>query len=71
LLGTAQKSGVKLREGGTRTDLLSDNDMANLGLTPLLERIHKLTDRKKTKLMIYKSVEAFNKRGVNIQFDLE
>ena len=65
----ARKIGVELRQGGTRTDVLRDNDLAKLGLSSLLDRIHKLTGRDDTRLMIYRSIDALNKRGENIPFD--
>jgi len=71
LLGTARENGVKLRQGGTRTDVLSPDKIEDLGLAPFLQRIHKLIGREDTELMIYKSVDALNKRGANIQFDLK
>ena len=71
LFEKAREVGVKLRQAGTRTDVLSKNEMANLGLTNVLQRVRDLMDRRKTGLMIYKSVDALNKRGTNIQFDLK
>ena len=67
----ARASGVKLRQGGTRTDVLSRREMIDLGLAGLLQRIHEMTDRKKTTLMIYKSVDVLNRRGANMKFYLK
>ena len=70
LFEKARESGVGLRQGGTRTDVLrKQKNIENLGLSSFLNRIHELTGRERTELMIYKSVDALNKRGANVQFD--
>ncbi len=70
LFEKARNLGVELRQGNTRTDELSEKEVRKLDLLALLQNIHDLTGRKRTKLMIYKSVDTLNKRGTNIQFDL-
>ncbi|HET9917999.1 MAG TPA: hypothetical protein VFQ89_12885, partial [Candidatus Binatia bacterium] len=70
LFEKARESGATLRQGGIRTDVLRVWQVEILELESFLARIHELTDRTKTRLMIYKSVDALNKRGANIQFDL-
>lgn len=71
LFEKARARGVALRQGGTRTDVLNPDDMANLGLTTILAKIRQMTGRKRTELMIYKSVNTLNKRGANMKFDLK
>jgi hypothetical protein len=72
LFEKAQSIGVELRQGGSRTDVLrKKKDTVTLGLSSLLDRIQKLTGREDTKLMIYKSVNALNKHGASVQFDLK
>jgi hypothetical protein len=72
LFEKAQANGVALRQGGTRTDVLrKKKDITDLGLADLLRRVRELTGRKNTALMIYKSVDALNARGANMQFDLK
>ncbi|MCG8545014.1 MAG: hypothetical protein MJE12_12485 [Alphaproteobacteria bacterium] len=71
LLKKARENGVILRDGGRRTVELSRKQTRDLGLLPMLTRIQKLTGRKKTRLMIYRSDEALNNRGANIRFELE
>jgi hypothetical protein len=69
LFEKAREIGVGLRQDGTRTEALSKSDMDKLGLSSFLNRIHMLTSRDNTGLMIYGSVDVLNKRGANIQFD--
>jgi len=71
LLERARRRGIPLRTGKGRTVLLTDKDVRVLGLLPLLKRIHKLTGREDTELMIYGSFEVLDKRGANIKFALK
>lgn len=71
LFEKAREVGVKLRQAGTRTETLKGEKLADLGLESLLQRIHSLTGRDDTELMICRSIDALNKRGANIKFDLK
>lgn len=71
LFEKAREIGVKLRQSGTRTEALKGDKLADLGQESFLQRIHLLTGCDDTKLMIYRSIDALNKRGANIQFDLK
>jgi hypothetical protein len=70
LFEKARAGGVALRQGGIRTDVLRPKEVEELGLAPVLARIRELTGRKSTVLMLYRSTDALNKRGANIQFSL-
>lgn len=71
LFEKAREIGVKLQGGNLRTGLLRDEDILDLSLEPLLMQVRALTGRKNTELIIYRSADALNKRGTNIQFDLK
>ena len=71
LLERARQNNIPLRTGKGRTVVLTPRNVEDLGLSPLLDRIHKLTGRKKTSLMIYGSVDVLNVRGANIRFALK
>ena len=69
LFRRARELGIDLDGRGTRTVVLSDEDVADLGLDRFLEEIQSFTDRKKTKIVLYKSERALDRRGTHIRFE--
>ena len=68
LFQRARALGVKVNKDGTRTLILSQKNLEDLGLDTLLRDLHSLTGREDTEIVLYKTQQVFGRLGTHIRF---